>query len=264
MHASLVWNQLSSSYPTSCIAVGSSWMTPTPSQDPPIPQGGGRLMGYDHDHGRGGGGGTRNLEHIYIHHHWTTCNTCHFLWICCQPALCGAFGPVLPFQAEVKRLAAKETLLEDRAGRTRIFFKDRYAREFHNHFAGSDQSPGKGLHKTGLDLDASSLVVITEVDKSMKMGNVSKGLEIIPSLFCFFWKENAGGRGSLDTSNKLSQFYYLDPFEMSSISSDILSYWSHRILPCQLVCKMEADHQGYSRTIPTRQDIISITFIRHI
>ena len=40
-------------------------MTPTPSQDPPIPQGGGGLMGYDHDHGRGGGGGTRNLEHIY-------------------------------------------------------------------------------------------------------------------------------------------------------------------------------------------------------
>ena len=42
-------------------------MTPTPSQDPPIPQGGGGLMGYDHDHGRGGGGGTRNLEHIYIY-----------------------------------------------------------------------------------------------------------------------------------------------------------------------------------------------------
>ena len=42
-------------------------MTPTPSQGPPIPQGGGGLMGYDHDHGRGGGGGTRNLEHIYIY-----------------------------------------------------------------------------------------------------------------------------------------------------------------------------------------------------
>ena len=43
-------------------------MTPTPSQGPPIPQGGGGMMGYDHDHdhGRGGGGGTRNLEHIYI------------------------------------------------------------------------------------------------------------------------------------------------------------------------------------------------------
>ena len=39
---SLAWNQLSSSYPTSCIAVG--WMTPTPSQDPPIPQEGGGLM----------------------------------------------------------------------------------------------------------------------------------------------------------------------------------------------------------------------------
>ena len=42
-------------------------MTPTPSQDPPIPQGGGGLMGYDHDHGRGVGGGTRNLEHICIY-----------------------------------------------------------------------------------------------------------------------------------------------------------------------------------------------------
>ena len=42
-------------------------MTPTPSQGPPIPQGGGGLMGYDHDHGRGGGGGTRNLDHIYTH-----------------------------------------------------------------------------------------------------------------------------------------------------------------------------------------------------
>ena len=31
-------------------------MTPTPSQDPPIPQGGGGLISYDHDHGRGGGG----------------------------------------------------------------------------------------------------------------------------------------------------------------------------------------------------------------
>ena len=41
-------------------------MAPTPSQDPPIPQGGGGLMGYDHNHGRGGGGGTRNLEHIYM------------------------------------------------------------------------------------------------------------------------------------------------------------------------------------------------------
>ena len=33
------------------------WMTPTPSQGPPIPQGGAGLMGYDHNHGRGGGGG---------------------------------------------------------------------------------------------------------------------------------------------------------------------------------------------------------------
>lgn len=49
-----------------------------------------------------------------------------------------------------------------------------------------------------------------------------------------------------------------------STSSDILSSRSHRILLYPLVCKMEGDHQGYSRTIPTRQDMISITFIRHI
>ena len=35
-------------------------------QDPPIPWGGGGLMGFDHDHGRGAGGGTRNLEHICL------------------------------------------------------------------------------------------------------------------------------------------------------------------------------------------------------
>ena len=51
--------------PVTLLLVG-GWMTPTPSQGPPIPQGGGGLMGYDHDHGRGGGGGTRNLEHIYV------------------------------------------------------------------------------------------------------------------------------------------------------------------------------------------------------
>ena len=53
--------------PVTLLLVG-GWMTPTPSQGPPIPQGGGGLMGYDHDHGRGGGGGTRNLEHIYQFH----------------------------------------------------------------------------------------------------------------------------------------------------------------------------------------------------
>ena len=42
--------------PVTLLLVG-GWMTPTPSQGPPIPQGGGGLMGYDHDHGRGGGGG---------------------------------------------------------------------------------------------------------------------------------------------------------------------------------------------------------------
>ena len=50
--------------PVTLLLLG-GWMTPTPSQGPPIPQGGGGMMGYDHDHGRGGGGGTRNLEHIY-------------------------------------------------------------------------------------------------------------------------------------------------------------------------------------------------------
>ena len=35
-------------------------------QDPPIPWGGGGLMGFDDDHGRGAGGGTRNLEHICL------------------------------------------------------------------------------------------------------------------------------------------------------------------------------------------------------
>lgn len=97
-----------------------------------------------------------------------------------------------------------------------------------------------------------------------RWGFFLQDLKSFQARFVFFWKENAGGRGFLDTSNKLSQFCYLDPSEMSSTSSDILSSRSHRILPCQLVCKMEGDHQGYSRTIPTRQDIISITFIRHI
>ena len=41
-------------------------MTPTPFQGPPIPQGGGGLMGYDHDHGRGGGGGDPEPG-TYIH-----------------------------------------------------------------------------------------------------------------------------------------------------------------------------------------------------
>ena len=53
--------------PVTLLLVG-GWMTPTPSRRPPIPQGGGGMMGYDHDHGRGveWGGGARNLEHIYI------------------------------------------------------------------------------------------------------------------------------------------------------------------------------------------------------
>ena len=58
-------------------------MAPTPSQDPPIPQGGGGLMGYDHDHGRGGGGGTRNLEHIckYVYRVYIHIHTCTYIYI---------------------------------------------------------------------------------------------------------------------------------------------------------------------------------------
>ena len=66
IHASLAWNQLSSSYPTSCIAVG--WMTPTPSQDPPIPQGGRGVdvMTMTMAGGVGGGPGTWNIYGYWI------------------------------------------------------------------------------------------------------------------------------------------------------------------------------------------------------
>ena len=67
IHACLAWNQLSSSYPTSYIAVGWRLDDAHPFPGPTHSTGGGGLMGYDHDHGRGGGGGTRNLEHIYIY-----------------------------------------------------------------------------------------------------------------------------------------------------------------------------------------------------
>ena len=66
VHACLAWNQLSSSYPTSYIAVGWRLADASPFPGPTHSTGGGELMGYDHDHGRGGGGGTRNLEHIYF------------------------------------------------------------------------------------------------------------------------------------------------------------------------------------------------------
>ena len=68
IHACLAWNQFFFilSYQLHCLLLVGGWMTPTPSQGPPIPQGGGGLMGYDHDHGRGVGGGNPNLEHIYI------------------------------------------------------------------------------------------------------------------------------------------------------------------------------------------------------
>ena len=75
IHACLAWNQHSSSYPTNYIAVGWRLDDSTPSQGPPIPQGGrGGLMGYDHDHGRGGGGGpgTWNIYTVY-----TMTQVCH-------------------------------------------------------------------------------------------------------------------------------------------------------------------------------------------
>ena len=65
IHASRAWNQLSSSYPTSCIAVG--WMTPTPSQDPPIPQGGGGLMLWPWPWQGGWGGDPEPGTYIHIH-----------------------------------------------------------------------------------------------------------------------------------------------------------------------------------------------------
>ena len=52
--------------PVTLLLVG-GWMTPTPSQGPPIPQGGGGLMGMTMTMAGGVGGGTRNLEHIYIY-----------------------------------------------------------------------------------------------------------------------------------------------------------------------------------------------------
>ena len=64
IHACHAWNQLSSSYPTSYIAVGWRLADASPFPGPTHSTGGGGLMGYDHDHGRGVGGGTRNLEHI--------------------------------------------------------------------------------------------------------------------------------------------------------------------------------------------------------
>ena len=56
IHACLAWNHfLHLILPVTLLLVG-GWMKPTPSQGPPIPHGGGGLMGYDHDHGRGLGG----------------------------------------------------------------------------------------------------------------------------------------------------------------------------------------------------------------
>ena len=60
--------------PVALLLVG-GWMTPTPSQGPPIPQGErGGLMGFDRDHGRGVrvGPGTWNMwgyiyRYIYIY-----------------------------------------------------------------------------------------------------------------------------------------------------------------------------------------------------
>ena len=57
--------------PVTLLLVG-GWLTPTPSQGPPIPQGGGGLMGMTMSMAGGVGGGTRNLEHIYIYIHICT------------------------------------------------------------------------------------------------------------------------------------------------------------------------------------------------
>ena len=73
IHACLAWNQFSSSYPTSYIAVGWRLADASPFPGPTHSTGGGGLMGYDHDHGRGGGGGpgtwniyTYCMCHIYF------------------------------------------------------------------------------------------------------------------------------------------------------------------------------------------------------
>ena len=57
IHACLACNQLSSSYPTSYIAVGWRLADARPFPGPTHSTEGGGLMGHDHDHGRGGGGG---------------------------------------------------------------------------------------------------------------------------------------------------------------------------------------------------------------
>ena len=66
IHVSLAWNQVSSSYPTSCQlhCCRLELDDPHPFPGPTHSTGGRGLMSYDHDHGRGGGGGTRNLEHL--------------------------------------------------------------------------------------------------------------------------------------------------------------------------------------------------------
>ena len=67
IHVSLAWNQVSSSYSTSCQlhCCRLELDDPHPFPGPTHFRGGRGLMSYDHDHGRGGGGGSRNLEHIY-------------------------------------------------------------------------------------------------------------------------------------------------------------------------------------------------------
>ena len=58
---------------------------------------------------------------------------------------------------------------------------------------GQIKAPEKVYTKQVLTWMLPPLLWITEVDKSMKMGIFSKGLEIIPSLFCFFLKRECGG-----------------------------------------------------------------------
>ena len=65
-HACLAWNQLSSSYPTSYIAVGWRLDDAHPFPGPTHSTGeGGGMMGYDHDQG-GGGGDPEPGTYIYI------------------------------------------------------------------------------------------------------------------------------------------------------------------------------------------------------
>ena len=104
IHACLAWNQLSSSYPTSYIAV--AWRLADASffPGPTHSTGGGGLMGYDHDHGRGGGGGTRNLEHIYIYI-WSVY---HIHYVLCIPYVWFPLFHPCQYCCHVSRITAQQ------------------------------------------------------------------------------------------------------------------------------------------------------------